>query len=130
MRLKLHGRFLVFKCLKIGIALQKSVQNRLQFLIVKRSILNIYLYKTYTQMRNTELKKKRDKRMVETFYKLYDIERLRLDDVLKELSEDIFFLSVDYIYNVIFYTKENKDYYDQLVDGVIVLSKQKARKAV
>ncbi|WP_321321426.1 hypothetical protein [Labilibaculum sp.] len=78
-------------------------------------------------MRNTQLKNKRDKRIVETFYKLYDVQRLRMDDVLRTLSEDYFFLSVDYIYNIIFYTKENKDYYDQLVDGALVLSKKQLK---
>lgn len=127
MQLNLYGRFFVFKCLKSGVTLQKSVQNRLQFFITEQSILHIYLYKTYTQMRNTDLKNKRDKRIVETFYKLYDVQRLRMDDVLHTLSEDIFFLSVDYIYNIIFYTKENKEYYDQLVEGVLVLSKKQLK---
>lgn len=78
-------------------------------------------------MRNPKLKKKRDKRIVETFYKLYDIQRLRMDDVLRTLSEDHFFLSIDYIYNIIFYTEENKSYYDQLVKGVDVISSKKTR---
>jgi len=78
-------------------------------------------------MRNSELKKKRDKRIVETFYKLYDVQRLRMDDVLETLSQDIFFLSVDYIYNIIFYNKDNKDYYEQLVNGALVLSKKQLK---
>ena len=40
-------------------------------------------------MRNNDLKKKRDKRIVEKFYELYDVKRLRMDDVLQELSRNI-----------------------------------------
>lgn len=66
-------------------------------------------------MRNNDLKKKRDKRIVEKFYELYDIKRLRMDDVLNELSENHFFLDTNYIYSLIFYTKENLDYYNELL---------------
>lgn len=66
-------------------------------------------------MRNSELKKKRDKRMVEKFHELYDLKRNRMDDVLKELSEKHFFLDSQYIYSRIFYCKENMDYYNKLL---------------
>lgn len=65
-------------------------------------------------MRNTELTKIRDRKMVETFYQLYDVKRIRLDDVLRQLSEQVFFLSTDYIYKRIFYNAENLAYYDRL----------------
>ncbi|MBS2099175.1 hypothetical protein [Carboxylicivirga linearis] len=68
-------------------------------------------------MRKTELKKKRDKKMVEKFYELYDIKRKRMDDVLQELSEDYFFLDTNYIYSRIFYCKENSAYYNELLEG-------------
>lgn len=68
-------------------------------------------------MRNTELTKIRDRRMVETFYQLYDVRRIRLDDVLRQLSEKVFFLSTDYIYKRIFYHSENLAYYDALKHG-------------
>ncbi len=68
-------------------------------------------------MRNSELKKKRDKRMVEKFHQLYDIERKRIDDVLLDLSENYFFLDKDYIYSRIFYCKENCAYYNELLES-------------
>ncbi len=68
-------------------------------------------------MRNPDLKKKRDTRMVKKFYELYDVKRRRMDDVLKELSEEHFFLDTEYIYSRIFYDKDNKSYYDQLLSG-------------
>ncbi|MDA3854005.1 MAG: hypothetical protein PF444_07185 [Bacteroidales bacterium] len=68
-------------------------------------------------MRNQDLKHKRDKRMVEKFHYLYDVKRMRLDDVLKDLSENHFFLDSDYIYSRIFYNKKNKDYYGELLES-------------
>lgn len=63
-------------------------------------------------MRNSELTKIRDRKMVEMFYQLYDVKRIRLDDVLRQLSEKVFFLSTDYIYKRIFYNAENYAYYE------------------
>ncbi len=68
-------------------------------------------------MRDKDLKYKRDKRMVKKFHELYDIKRMRLDDVLKELSENWFYLTPDYIYGRIFYDKENNDYYEKLLNN-------------
>lgn len=68
-------------------------------------------------MRNPELKHKRDRLLVKKFYELYDVKRKRMDDVLKELSEDYFFLDTDYIYSRIFYCKENHDYYNELLNS-------------
>lgn len=65
-------------------------------------------------MRNTDLTEKRDRKMVEMFYQLYDVKRLRLDDVLRDLSEKMFFLDQDYIYKRIFYISSNQQYYDSL----------------
>lgn len=65
-------------------------------------------------MRNTDLTEKRDRKMVEMFYQLYDIKRMRLDDVLRNLSEKMFFLDQDYIYKRIFYISSNQEYYDSL----------------
>lgn len=69
-------------------------------------------------MRNNDLKKKRDKRIVEKFYELYDLKRLRMDDVLEELSENYFFLDANYIYSLIFYSKENNEYYNKLLCNI------------
>lgn len=66
-------------------------------------------------MRSSELKKIRDKRMVEKFHQLHDVERVRIDDVLKQLSVKWFFLTEDYIYGRIFYHKENNAYYNELL---------------
>lgn len=65
-------------------------------------------------MRNTDLTEKRDRKMVEMFYQLYDVKRMRLDDVLRDLSEKMFFLDQDYIYKRIFYISNNQKYYDSL----------------
>lgn len=68
-------------------------------------------------MRSAVLKQKRDRRLVEMFYELYDLKRKRMDDVLKELSENHFFLDADYIYSRIFYCKENHEYYNELLNS-------------
>lgn len=68
-------------------------------------------------MRNAELTKARDRKMVEMFHQLYDVQRIRLDDVLEKLSSSVFYLSSDYIYKRIFYDKENLSYYDSLKKG-------------
>lgn len=68
-------------------------------------------------MRNTDLTKIRDRKMIETFYILYDKKRIRLEDVLSRMSHDLFFLDQDYIYKRIFYISENLSYYEQLKDG-------------
>ena len=49
-------------------------------------------------MRNPEMTKIRDRKMVETFYLLYDKKRIRLEDVLLRMSHDLFFLDQNYIY--------------------------------
>ena len=43
-------------------------------------------------MRNPEMTKIRDRKMVETFYLLYDKKRIRLEDVLLRMSHDGFFI--------------------------------------
>ena len=48
-------------------------------------------------MRNPEMTKIRDRKMVETFYLLYDKKRIRLEDVLLRMSHDLFFLDQNYI---------------------------------
>ena len=39
----------------------------------------------------------RDRKMVETFHQLYDVKRIRLDDVLSRMSLNMFFLDTNYI---------------------------------
>ena len=63
-------------------------------------------------MRNPEMTKIRDRKMVETFYLLYDKKRIRLEDVLLRMSHD-----QNYIYKRIFYISENLSYYEQLKEG-------------
>lgn len=67
-------------------------------------------------MRKKELIKNRDKAIVEKFHELYDVKRMRMDDVLKVLSERYFYLDPDYIYARIFYCKDNSAYYDRLLE--------------
>jgi hypothetical protein len=66
-------------------------------------------------MRSRELIRKRDKAIVSKFHELYDVKRMRMDDVLKILSEQYFFLDANYIYSRIFYDKDNNQYYDSLL---------------
>jgi hypothetical protein len=68
-------------------------------------------------MRSSEYIKLRDRKMVETFYQLYDVKRIRLDDVLQRMSVKMFFLDPDYIYKRIFYTSCNNEYYELLKAG-------------
>lgn len=68
-------------------------------------------------MRKRDLIKKRDQQMVQKFHELYDVKRKRMDDVLKELSENVFFLNESYIYSRIFYCEENNAYYNELLKG-------------
>ena len=77
-------------------------------------------------MRNVELTTARDKKMVEMFHQLYNVQRIRLDDVLEQLSTQVFFLSADYIYKRIFYHKENLQYYDSLQKGTANQSRTSA----
>lgn len=78
-------------------------------------------------MRNSELTTARDKKMVEMFHQLYNVQRIRLDDVLEQLSTQVFFLSSDYIYKRIFYHKENLQYYDSLQKGTANQSRTSAK---
>ena len=68
-------------------------------------------------MRRTELKEKRNKQLVKKFHELYNVKRLRMDDVLKELSEKYFFLHESTIYAIIFYDKKYNDYYNKLLEN-------------
>ena len=63
----------------------------------------------------SELLVARDRKMVEEFYKLYEVKRLRMDDVLNKLSEELFFLNPAYIYKRIFSVQENRAYLDMLI---------------
>lgn len=67
-------------------------------------------------MRKSERIKRRNRRLVEKFYELYDVKRNRIDDVLHILEYDYFFLDKDYIYALIFYNKSNYEYYNQLLN--------------
>jgi len=67
-------------------------------------------------MRSKELIKKRDQVIVSKFHELYDIKRMRMDDVLIFLSEKLFYLDTNYIYARIFYHKENNEFYNTLVE--------------
>ena len=65
-------------------------------------------------MRRKELIQIRDREIVKKFHELHDVKRIRMDDVLKELSEKHFYIEPNYIYSRIFYNKENNEYYNQL----------------
>jgi hypothetical protein len=67
-------------------------------------------------MRSNELIKKRDKAIVCKFHELYDVKRMRMDDVLKIMSENHFYLDPNYIYARIFYNDENHNYYNSLFE--------------
>jgi hypothetical protein len=67
-------------------------------------------------MRKKELIEKRDRAIVTQFHLMYDVKRMRMDDVLKQLSEEQFYLDPEYIYSLVFYKKENNDFYNLLVE--------------
>ena len=46
-----------------------------------------------------------------------------MDDVLKQLSDEQFYLDPEYIYTLTFYKKENNDYYNHLVEKHLSKSK-------
>ena len=85
------------------------------FFLAKRFYRSYICENDKPDMRKRELLKIRDKRMVQKFHELYDIKRMRIDDVLKELEEEWFFLDSNYIYSRIFYDEENNAYYQQLL---------------
>ncbi len=68
-------------------------------------------------MRKRELLIKRDQLIVRKFHELYDVKRKRMDDVLRELSQDYFFLDEQYLYRLIFYVKRNNEYYNNLLNS-------------
>ena len=85
-------------------------------LIFITSIFLCYFVLLNTAMRDKTLIQKRDKAIVDKFHELYDVKRKRIDDVLKELSENFFYLDSNYIYARIFYNKDNNEYYNSLVE--------------
>ena len=75
-------------------------------------------------MRNKGLIKKRDQAIVCKFHELYDLKRMRMDDVLKIMSEQHFYLDTTYIYARIFYDKENNEQYNSLLDKKVKATTQ------
>jgi len=59
----------------------------------------------------------RDKRMVEVYHQLSDIKRMKSEDVLRVMEQEIFFIDAKHIYKTIFYNKDNQAYYDRLLGG-------------
>lgn len=53
----------------------------------------------------------RNEQIVRKFYELYDVKRMRMDDVLTELETKHFFLAKEYIYAIVFYKKKWNDFY-------------------
>ena len=66
--------------------------------------------------RKQVLIEKRNKAIVEKYYELFDVRRKRSDDVLRELSENIFYLDQKYIYAIIYYNKKYNEFYNNLVN--------------
>ncbi|MPM08721.1 hypothetical protein SDC9_55035 [bioreactor metagenome] len=67
--------------------------------------------------RRADLRPLRDKKIVEVFHKLSDIDRMKLEDALLVMEQEIFFIDAKYIYAIIFYDKTNRAYYDTLLSG-------------
>ena len=67
--------------------------------------------------RRTDLRKLRDKKIVEVFHQLSDIERMKIDDAYTLMEQEIFFIDSSYIHKLIFYNKENKEYYQKLLSN-------------
>lgn len=89
-----------------------------------KAMVRIFAVLTLRVMRSTTLKQRRDMAIVRKFHKLYDVERKRMDDVLKEMSEEHFFLDPKYLYTIIFYNKKNNDYYSELLNGATATRKE------
>lgn len=66
---------------------------------------------------------KRNELIVRKFYELYDIKRMRMDDVLIELEEKHFFLDRNYIYSIIFYNKRCNDLYSDMLQNKMKFAK-------
>ena len=79
-------------------------------------------------MRKQKLISARDKILVEKFHQLYDVQRIRMDDELKMLGEQVFVLDPQYVYKLIFYNEKNKEYYLQLVGGEVEPAKPEKKK--
>lgn len=69
-------------------------------------------------MCRSERLQKRNTAIVHKFFELYDVKRMRMDDVLEVLANDHFFLDPDYIYSIVFYDKKNNDIYSNLVESI------------
>lgn len=67
--------------------------------------------------RRKDLTPLRDKRIVEVYHQLSDIERMKSEDVLMIMEQKMFFIDAAYIYKLIFYNKKNRAYYDELLSG-------------
>ena len=65
--------------------------------------------------RRTDLRKLRDKKIVEVFHQLSDVERMKIDDAYALMEQEIFFIDASYIHKLIFYIKENQEYYQKLL---------------
>jgi hypothetical protein len=66
-------------------------------------------------MRKQKLLQARNEALIKKFHELYDVKRIRLEDVLRELSEQHFFMDENYIYALIFYNKKNNQFYESLL---------------
>lgn len=59
------------------------------------------------------LTRQKHKAIVEYFNDMYNVRRKRMDDAIAETAKK-FFISEKYAYKVIFYIKDNYEYYTQL----------------
>ena len=60
----------------------------------------------------------RDRKMIEVYHQLVNIECYNSDAALKIMERQVFFLESSTMYNIIFYNKENMKYFDELTSGV------------
>jgi hypothetical protein len=68
-------------------------------------------YTTRQKGRNADLIRRRNEKLVRRFYYWFETKRLRVDDVLKKLSEEEFFITEERIMELI---KQNSDLLDSL----------------
>lgn len=71
------------------------------------------------------LTERKHKAIVTFFNEQYNVKRKRLDDALKDTATN-FFLRERYVYKLIFYNKDNFDFYSQIADNVAKKELQKA----
>ncbi len=65
-------------------------------------------------MRNQELCAARNEKIAETFYYMYEVRRIRMDDAIDVLATKLFFLEPKYVEKLLLYNASTKIYLSNL----------------